>query len=43
MLDVNEEDEPFPPPPQNDEEGQKFYLKRLIRWAEKFELKVVIT
>jgi glucan 1,3-beta-glucosidase len=41
LVDVNEDEEPFPLPPQNDNEGQRFYLKRLIKWAEKFELKVM--
>ena len=40
LVDVEQDEEPFPPPPENDNEGQRFYLKRLIQWAEKFELKV---
>ena len=41
LVDVKQDVEPFPPPPENDNEGQRFYLKRLIQWAEKFELKVM--
>jgi len=36
------EDEPFPAPPANDDEGQRFYLKRLLKWAENAGLKVLI-
>ena len=36
------ETEPFPTPPENDDEGQKFYLKRLLGWADKLDLKVKI-
>ena len=28
-----EEKEPFPEPPKNDNHGQRFYLKRLVKWA----------
>ena len=41
LVDVNEDEEPFPQPPSNDEEGQRFYLKRFLRWAETFDLKVI--
>ena len=34
------ETEPFPTPPANDEEGQRFYLKRLLGWAQDLGLKV---
>ena len=40
LVDVIQENEPFPLPPNDDNEGQRYYLKRLIKWAEKFELKV---
>ena len=33
--------EPFPPPPESDDDGQRFYLKRLLKWAEKAGLKVI--
>ena len=36
------EGEPFPAPPANDDEGQRFYLKRLLKWAENAGLKVMI-
>ena len=39
MFDVAD-DEPFPAPPQSDEEGQRFYLKRLLQWAESVGIKV---
>ena len=42
LVDVNEDEEPFPPPPQNDNEGQRYYLKRLLEWAEQSELKVIL-
>ena len=42
LVDVNEDEEPFPKPPQNDNEGQRFYLKRFLSWAENFDLKVMI-
>ena len=34
--------EPFPPPPASDDDGQRFYLKRLLKWAENAGLKVII-
>ena len=34
------EDEPFPTPPANDTDGQRFYLKRMIQWAEQSGIKV---
>ena len=30
LVDVNEDEEPFPKPPENDNEGQWFYLKRVL-------------
>ena len=33
--------EPFPEAPKNDEYGQRFYLKRLTRWADQLGLKVM--
>ena len=39
LVDVVET-EPFPSPPTNDDEGQRFYLKRLLGWAKDLELKV---
>ena len=39
IVDV-QSDEPFPPPPATDDEGQRFYLKRLMKWAEQIGLKV---
>ena len=39
MFDV-ESDEPFPEPSQNDEEGMRFYLKRMLTWAESVGIKV---
>merc|ERR1711997_135205 len=33
LVDVAE-GEPFPTPPSNDTDGQRFYLKRMIQWAE---------
>ena len=41
IWDVSD-DEPFPPPPANDDEAQRFYLKRLLSWAENAGLKVPI-
>ena len=42
LVDVNEDEEPFPKPPENDNEGQRFYLKRVLSWAENLDLKVLI-
>ena len=39
MFDVAD-DEPFPPPPASDEEGQRFYMKRMLQWAESVGIKV---
>ena len=39
LVDVIET-EPFPPPPENDDEGQRYYLKRLLGWAQDLGLKV---
>ena len=33
MFDVAQ-NEPFPEPPKNDEHGQRFYLRRLVKWAD---------
>ena len=33
-------DDPFPAPTQNDEEGMRFYLKRMLTWAESVGIKV---
>ena len=41
MVDVNE-NEPFPSPSGSDDEGQRFYLKRLFGWADNLKLKVRI-
>ena len=40
LVDVIET-EPFPPPPENDDEGQRYYLKRLLGWAQDLGLKVI--
>ena len=37
-----EENEPFPEPPKNDHHAQRYFLKRLVRWAEELELKVIL-
>ena len=34
------DDEPFPNPPQNDDEGMRFYLKRMVQWADELDIKV---
>ena len=34
--------EPFPIPPATDNEGQRFYLKRLLKWAEDAGIKASI-
>ena len=39
LVDVAE-DEPFPPAPISDDDGQRYYLKRLLGWADKLDLKV---
>ena len=39
MFDV-QAGEPFPPPPATDNDGQRFYLKRLMKWADQLGLKV---
>lgn len=41
VFDVSE-NEPFPEPPKNDEHRQRFYLRRLIQWAESLNLKVLL-
>ena len=41
MFDVAP-NEPFPEPPKNDEHGQRFYLRRLVKWADEVGLKVLI-
>ena len=41
LVDVTE-DEPFPPAPMSDDEGQRYYLKRLLGWADKLDLKVYV-
>lgn len=41
FFDVSE-DEPYPNPPQNDDEGMRFYLKRMVRWADELDMKVVL-
>jgi len=41
MFDV-ESDEPFPEPSQNDEEGMRFYLKRMLTWAESVGIKALL-
>lgn len=41
FFDVSE-DEPYPPSPQNDEEGMRFYLKRMIGWADELGIKVLL-
>jgi hypothetical protein len=40
MFDVAADD-PFPAPSQNDEEGMRFYLKRMLTWAESVGIKVI--
>ena len=40
MFDVAADD-PFPAPTQNDEEGMRFYLKRMLTWAESVGIKVI--
>ena len=37
-----EDNEPFPDPPKNDNHGQRFYLKRLVKWAQEFGLKIML-
>ena len=39
MFDVAADD-PFPAPTQNDKEGMRFYLKRMLTWAESVGIKV---
>ena len=39
MFDVAADD-PFPAPSQNDEDGMRFYLKRMLTWAESVGIKV---
>jgi glucan 1,3-beta-glucosidase len=41
LVDVSE-DEPFPPPPADDTEGQRFYLKRVFQWCEEIGLKILV-
>ena len=36
------ENEPFPEPSKNDEHKQRFYLRRLVKWADDLGLKVLI-
>ena len=40
MFDVAADD-PFPAPSQNDEDGMRFYLKRMLTWAESVGIKVI--
>lgn len=35
-------DEPFPAPSDNDDEGARFYLKRMLKWAEDSGIKVLL-
>jgi len=35
-------DDPFPTPPQNDNEGMRFYLKRMLMWAESVGIKALL-
>ena len=35
-------DEPFPAPSDNDTEGARFYLKRMLKWAEDAGIKVLL-
>jgi len=41
MFDVAADD-PFPAPSQNDKEGMRFYLKRMLTWAESVGIKVLL-
>merc|ERR1711893_563789 len=41
MVDVSA-DEPFPPPPATDDDGPRFYLKRMMQWADTLDMKVLI-
>jgi aryl-phospho-beta-D-glucosidase BglC (GH1 family) len=41
VFDV-EEKEPFPEPPKNDHSRQRFYLFRVVKWAEDLGLKVLL-
>ena len=34
--------DPFPTPSDSDFEGRRFYLKRLVTWADEIGLKVVL-
>ena len=35
------DNEPYPSPPQTDEEGMRFYLKRMLKWADQLGIKVI--
>ena len=41
IFDVVEK-EPFPEPAKNDESKQRYYLRRLIKWADQLKLKVLV-
>ena len=41
FFDVSE-DEPYPAPPQNDDQGLRFYLKRMMGWADELDIKVLL-
>lgn len=41
LVDVAE-GEPFPAPPETDNDGQRFYLKRLLQWADEIGLKILL-
>ena len=36
------EDEPYPQPPQTDDQGMRFYLKRMLGWADELGMKVLM-
>ncbi len=42
MFDVRRPREPFPPPPRDDNNGQRFYLRRLVKWADDLGLRVLL-
>jgi glucan 1,3-beta-glucosidase len=41
LVDVSA-DEPFPPPPTDDTQGQRKYLKRFMQWCDEIGLKVLV-
>ena len=41
LVDV-QAGEPYPTPPATDNDGQRFYLKRLMIWADQIGLRVIV-